>query len=582
MVALAESAGAAARLRNTVPGFLRARVECAPDAVAYRSREANGSWSAMSWKAVESVVAATARALKADGLAPGERVGIIAPNTAHWECLHLATLAARGVVVGLDPHDLDARVGALIDGAGITTLIAGDARLLAKVDAARQRRMRRIVLLDDAASRTSRNAVAWHALRNAVTGDDRWDDSRPDDVATIIHTSGTTGAPKAIPHTHRRLRVAVEALLDVFADIGEESRLVSWLPMSGLFQRMVNLCACARGATTWFVDDPREIMARVAEIQPHIFIGVPRFYEKLDRGIAERIDAAPAGQRRLARWGIATGARIARARRGGGPRGTLKTIRHRAAEALVLRRIREVMGGSIRYMISGSAPMPLWLLDRFEAIGLPILEAYGVSEDTVPVAANRPGRARHGSVGQPMPGNDVRIGEEGEIEVRGAGLFDGYLGQDRAASGIGPDGYYRTGDTGRFDDDGYLYLSGRRADAFKLSTGRWIEPAEVEAAYRRIDYIDQFVVVGRHRASPAALIVVDAKGGSPIARARIAADLAAAGSTLAHHQRIARFEVLPGPLTIDNDELTSSLKLRRAVIEARYADVIDRLYRDAP
>jgi long-chain acyl-CoA synthetase len=580
MVALAESAVDAARPGMTAPGVLRARAERAPAAPAYRSRDANGSWSVMSWESVESVVAATARALKADGLAPGERVGIIAPNTARWECLHLATLAARGVVVGLDPHDLDARVATLIDGAGITTLVADDARLLAKVDAARQARMRRIVLLDDAASRPTRNALTWRALRSAGAGDGAWDHSQPDDVATIIHTSGTTGAPKAIPHTHRRLCVAVEALLDVFADIGEGSRLVSWLPMSGLFQRMVNLCACARGATTWFVDDPREIMARVAEIKPHIFIGVPRFYEKLDRGIAARLHAAPAAQRRLARWGIATGAHIARARRDGTPRRALKTIRHRAAEALVLRRIRAAMGGSIRYMISGSAPMPLWLLDRFEAIGLPVLEAYGVSEDTVPVAANRPGRARHGSVGKPLPGNAVRIGDGGEIEVRGPGLFDGYLGQDAAASCIGPDGYYRTGDTGRFDDDGYLYLSGRRSDAFKLSTGRWIEPAEVEAAYRRIDYIDQLVVVGRHRSSPAALIVIDAGRGGPIARDRIAADLAAAGSALAHHQRIARFEVLPAPLTIDNDELTPSLKLRRAVIEARYADVIDRLYRE--
>jgi long-chain acyl-CoA synthetase len=442
--------------------------------------------------------------------------------------------------------------------------------------------MRRIVLLDSDAGAVPRNAVTWRALRSAGAGDGTWDDSRPDDVATIVHTSGTTGVPKAIPHTHRRLCVAVEALLDVFADIGEGSRLVSWLPMSGLFQRMVNLCACARGATTWFVDDPREIMARVAEIEPHIFIGVPRFYEKLDRGIAARIDRAAPIQRRLVRWGLAAGERFARARRGGVQSDALASARHRIADRLVLRRIRSVMGGNIRYLISGSAPMPLWLLERFDAVGLPILEAYGVSEDTVPVAANRPERQRFGSVGEPLPGNEVRIGDDGEIEVRGAGLFDGYLGRNAAASGIGPDGYYRTGDTGRFDDDGYLYLSGRRADAFKLSTGRWIEPAEIEAVYRRIDYVDQFVVVGRHRASPAALVVVDPQRTTPIARARVADDLAAAGTALAPYQRITRFELLPGPLTIDNDELTPSLKLRRGVIEARYADVIDRLYGDAP
>lgn len=578
----AGSAGVAVRADATVPGLLRARAARTPTAPAYRWRDPQGSWSALTWKEVEDTVAATARALRADGLAPGERVGIIAPNTPRWECLHLATLATRGVVVGLDPHDLDMRVGALMDGAGVTTLVAGDARLLAKVDTARQARMRRIVLLDDRAGVATPNAVTWQALRAAGAGDGAWDAAQPDDVATVVHTSGTTGVPKAIPHTHRRLCVAVEALLDVFADIGEESRLVSWLPMSGLFQRMVNLCACARGATTWFVDDPREIVARVAEIRPHIFIGVPRFYEKLDRGIAERIDAAPRLARGLARWAIATGARAQRARHGGARPGALASIRHRAAEALVLRRIRAVMGGDVRYLISGSAPMAPWLLERFEAIGLPILEAYGVSEDTVPVAANRPGRARPGSVGEPLPGNDVRVGDDGEIEVRGAGLFDGYLGRDAAASGIGVDGYYRTGDRGRFDDDGYLYLTGRRADAFKLSTGRWIEPAEIEAVYRRIDYIDQFVVVGRHRAFPAALIAVDAKAGVPIPADRIAADLAAAGSTLAPHQRIARFEVLGRPLTIDNDELTPSLKLRRSVIEARYADVIDRLYRESP
>jgi long-chain acyl-CoA synthetase len=276
----------------------------------------------------------------------------------------------------------------------------------------------------------------------------------------------------------------------------------------------------------------------------------------------------------------------------------------RILDRLVLRKLRGTLGHRLRFMITGSAPTPVWLLEYFDRLGVLLLEAYGLSENTVPIAANRPDAYRFGSVGKVFAANEVRIAEDDEILVRGPGLFDGYAGDDALPTGkFTEDGFYRTGDLGRIDTDGFLYISGRKSDVFKTSTGRWVAPAHVEAAYRSIPYIEQIVVFGQGRRFAAALLTVNERllastlqnrglalsadaGGTnlvslEVVRRRIEADIEAAGSALNTYERIRRFEFLPAPLTFEGGELTPSLKLRRDVIAQKYAALIDRLYAEA-
>ena len=269
--------------------------------------------------------------------------------------------------------------------------------------------------------------------------------------------------------------------------------------------------------------------------------------------------------------------------------------------SMVLRKLRGVLGHRLRFIITGSAPTPVWLLEYFHRMGVLVLEAYGLSENAVPMAANRPEAFRFGSVGRAFGLNDLRIADDGEILVRGPGVFDGYVGNEVAPAEVfAPGGFYHTGDLGRIDGDGFLFVTGRKSEAFKTSTGRWVAPAEVEAIYKAIPYVEQIVVVGRGRHFPVALLTIDERllakcleasgratsvgpgrldpASMPAIRSQIEADFDAAGSDLAAHERIRRFDFLPAPLTFESGELTPSLKMRRHVIEARHRRLIDHLY----
>jgi long-chain acyl-CoA synthetase len=238
------------------------------------------------------------------------------------------------------------------------------------------------------------------------------------------------------------------------------------------------------------------------------------------------------------------------------------------------------MGGEIRWMISGSAATPTWLLEFFHSIGLLLLEAYGISENPVPIAANRCDAFRFGSVGKPFALNQIRLADGGEVLVKGPAMFRGYLVDGRRDDRYTPDGYYRTGDYGRLDSDGFLYLTGRADELIKTSTGRRVSPVAVEAVYARSRYVDQIIVVGNDRPHLCALVVVnrDSVGASRSVMDLLRTDFTLLGAQLAPHEQIRAFVVLSSPFSVENGELTLTLKPRRARIEANHREVIDAMY----
>ena len=536
-------------------------------------------------------------ALRERGLQPGERVGIIAPSSERWDWVQMGILGARGVVVGLDPHDLGGRLSDISLRAGVTVLFAATSELVEKFADSARGRFGLIVVFDDSVESTGTDApvLLGEMLKSVVGGPADWDRSEPDDTATILFTSGTTGEPKGIAYSHRQMCLTVSALLDAFVDIREGSRLACWLPLANIFQRMVNICAIGRGAQTFYVENPREIMRWITKIDPRIFIGVPRFYEKLYAGIVDRIAAAPAGTQRVVRWALAAGASRAQARRRGVALGPVARLRGVVADALVLRRIRRVMGRELRYMISGSAPMPRSLLERFDALGFTVLEGYALSENVIPIATNTPGTMKFGTVGKPMRGNEVKIAVDGEVMVRGPGVFAGYYGE-RAADAVDSDGFLATGDLGEIDPEGFLTLTGRKSEIVKTSTGRRIAPVLVESVLRQVPAVEYAVVFGAGRAAPVALLSVapsaaagtqqlqraaGADGASPLhsACSRLCVELAKALQELPPYQRPRGVVMTTRSLTIESGELTSNLKLRRPTIERTYAAYLGELDR---
>lgn len=566
--------------------YYRRRAALAPQAAAYHSL-VDGRWQPTSWADFVAEADAWAARLTALGLAAHERLGLMAPTGLDWELAQVGALLCGSAIVGLDAHDQPARLADIVAASGLAALVVGDAAAYARLPTAATTALRFVLCLRDEPAPAG-CAVRWIARREflSLAGPPPAQGPTPDTLATIIFTSGSTGAPKGIAYTHAQVCLAVEGILDAFPGITAADRLVCWLPLSNLFQRMINFCAAGRGAQTYFVADPRSIMTQLPSIRPQVFIAVPRFFEKLNDGIEQQLAARPAFARRLVAWALRAGDARARALRDGRTPGVLTMTRAALADRLVLRKLRAILGGEIRFMVSGSAPFPRWLLERFHAMGLLVLEAYGLSENVVPIAINRVDDYAFGTVGRVVRGNEVRMADDGEVMVRGAGVFAGYLDAAGIESPVDDGGFLHTGDLGEFDAQGRLRLTGRKSEVFKTSTGRKIAPTAVEARLKQIAGLDHVVVFGAARKAIVALVTPapellpglrDAAAWRAWARgiARRVSEVTAEDND---YLRPAGVLVHRGAFTIDAGELTSNLKLRRRQIEARHQGALDALF----
>jgi long-chain acyl-CoA synthetase len=576
---------------------LRQSVNLRPEGVACHSRGSN-SWTPTTWRALAERVHRLAASFRSLGLEKGERLAILSRTSLEWCTAELAALQSGAVVVGIDPQGGAELADYVLRHSGASAVVADSAARLSQVSPRACSQLKFTVLLDAAGANASLpKAVAWSEVlfNEPAPFTESIEAVAPDDPASLVYTSGTAGTPKGIEYTHRQLLVACQAIDEAFPQFGDGTA-VCWLPMAHLFQRMLNLVAMARGLTTYFVEDPRQLLDCLRVAQPTVFAAVPRFYEKIHETVAGGLAQARGLRGWLARAALSAGAEWSCCDRAGERPGWWLSIKHAALDRLVLSRLREIMGARIEFAITGSAPTAPWLLEFFHGIGLLVLEAYGLSENTVPVATNLPGAYRFGSVGRPLPPNDVRLGEDGEVLVKGPGLFRGYYREQEAPDCFTPDGYYRTGDLGQLDKDGYLFLVGRKSEIIKTSTGRRIAPARVEEAYRQSRYLEQVIVFGEGRKQLCALVSLNAPAVEealvragvsrhcgqtlseiPFVENLIRGEFDALGRGLAPHEQVRRFAILAGPLTVDAGELTPTLKLRRAQIAARYADLLRQL-----
>jgi long-chain acyl-CoA synthetase len=567
----------------TVPDHLVKRAARSPTAVGYWRRTDTG-WVSENWQSVLDRVRNLSGHMIRLGLAPGDPVAIMMPTSIEWEICHLAALAAGCVVIGIDAHDTQENIRHLLRTAPPKALIV----------ATLEQRETLGNLLPRPVLVTIVNAAVVDAVTHSLPNllslpcevPDRWPEVRPDQLATIVFTSGSTGQPKGIGYSHEQLCLACEAILDRFSTIGEGARFACWLPLSNLFQRIINLCSIIRGGESYFVETPTEIIARLSEIRPSLFIGVPRFFEKLHAGIDANLANKPVWVRQGVRWARQVGLRYHRMQRAGHRPGILLASAYRLADMVFLSRIRRLAGPDLQFMVSGSAPLPVWLMESFQAIGWLVLEAYGTSENVIPIAINSPDAYRFGSVGRPLPQNEIKFGEDGELLVRGKGVFSGYSGEAAALAPLDSDGFLHTGDYARLDVDGFLWLAGRKSEIFKTSTGRRIAPSPVEALLKRLPYVEHAVLLGRGRPVPVVLINLnlaalpnDAASQDRLAvLSRIGDDLTQICTSLTNRNGPAGALVTTHAFSISGGELTSNLKLRRGFIEEKYQSQVDALY----
>lgn len=582
---------------RTLPGLLEARRRASPGVHAFFTLNPDRSWQAVSWEQFARGAAQIGAALIEAGIGKGDRIGILAPTSLNWEYAQMGAFIAAATVAGIDPNypaDQLAQVLRVLDP---PVLFVQNHAMLAKVPVDLRNRIKLIMIFDGNALSASERSVqdiliAGHDVEpEKISGH-----LEPQDAAVMVFSSGTTGSPKAIVFSHEQVLAAIDAILEAFDDIEPESTLLCWLPLANLFQRIINFCAIGRGFSSYILSDPRDLTEYVASVKPSILIGVPRVFERMQEKIVEHIEKLPWPSRDLVLWSLRLGREYAGAKLSGRRPGITIVICWYFTDKLILRRLRAIFGTRLRYFVSGSAPMPLRLLEWYEAIGLPVLEAYGISENIIPVAINRIWLRKIGTVGKPLSPNRVAFAPDGEILINGPGIFNGYWNAPQhSAERLDINGYWQTGDLGYMDEEGFLFVTGRKSEIFKTSGGKWLSPVRVEERLHQVDYIEQAIVFSLDSGTIATILNIDKvkfmrRSGCCLQEKSVSekqlneacadslrADLEAALEDLPIYYRPAGVIITLELFSIEGGELTTNLKLRRKIIIDRFASHLKRL-----
>ncbi|MEI6335667.1 MAG: AMP-binding protein [Methylococcaceae bacterium] len=563
--------------QNSLPELLKTRAKESPQGVAHWILDNENRWLPISFQSFYQEIVDLAWKLKDRGINKGHVVAIMAATVREWELIHHAVLSLGGIVVGIDPNETPGQLEGIVKIAGVQTLVIDRLERLDKFHADIRTRFDLVITFDERADKGEITQAIFINVPKRQTGELKNtplpDLVNPEDIATIIFTSGTTGTPKGIAYRHDQMIAAVDAILQTYPELAQlPCHLVCWLPLSNLFQRIVNLCAIASSAEVYFVEQPKKIIDYLPQINPHIFIAVPRFYEKLYQGFEVKLGQQPKIVVQFLHCCLTVGESNSLTGK------LFRKINHRLFKSFTM-----LFGSNIRYLASGSAPMPLWLLKRFDAMGLLILEAYGLSENVVPIAANRPSDYRMGSVGKALKGNTIKLAEDGGLLVKGIGVFNGYLKDQQHDHSLNKDGYLASGDYAEIDSQGFIYLIGRKSDVFKTSTGRKIAPVEIEALLHHDVRVEHAVVFGESRKFLVALITVGAalfkEDAAIIVYAqKLATGLAQCVSDLPEYKRPVGVVLCFKNLSIEQQELTGNLKIQRKTIQQRYGLWLDELY----
>ncbi len=539
------------------------------------SRFAEGAWHTITARTHLDALLATARGLVASGVESGDRVALMSETRYEWLLLDEAIWNAGGGTVPVYPSSSTSQVEWIVGNSGARLLVVEtteQAEALAGLD------VEILVIdagaLDELASRGREVPDSEvHARRDAIT---------LDSLAGIVYTSGTTGRPKGVVLTHRTMAAEVAGLLQhPIGEVGADGRRVlMFLPMAHVLARSVVYIAAQGGATVGFWSDFRTIVDKLGSFRPHLVLGVPRVFEKVHDGI--RTQALGGG--RLPAAVFTRGEQVAvgwsRALEGPGRPGLGLRLAHAVFDRLLFAKVRAALGGECWYAISGGGALPERHVHFFRGVGVPVHEGYGLTETCAAITVNGPGCQRVGTVGRPIPGNEVRISDSGEIEVRGQVVTDRYWDNEEATRESFVDGWFRTGDLGSLDEDGYLSITGRAKEIIVTAGGKNVIPGPLEDTLRAHPAVSNAMVVGEGRPFVGALITLDPEAERPAdPQAELQGIVDEANSLVSKAEGIKQFRVLEEDFTEEAGELTATQKLKRHVIEDTRSAAIEDIYK---
>lgn len=591
---------------TTLVQVLLDRATQTPGLVAFMAKR-DGAWESTSFSELAAVARQTAAGLIALGLKPEDRVAILSSNRPEWIIADAAIMMAGGISVPIYHTNSPEQVGYILGHSESGICFVENQEQLDKIIKTKDQLpdLQRVIVFDEKYEAPDGAWTLSFATHNGLAGQDggrqvesRLSSIRESNIASIVYTSGTTGAPKGAMLSHRGFVHSLKVSGDVLGLREGSERVVSYLPLSHIFERLNSgWGGIFYGMQVWFAESIDKLRDNLVECRPTFFIGVPRVFEKFHAAMKAQIETHP--KRHLIEKAIALAKERQMLLQAGRPVPMGLKLRSRIFDRLVLSKLRERIGmQEVRVAVTGGAPIDSEVMSFIRAIGIELVEGYGQTETNAPTALTAPGKVRPGAVGPPIPGLELKFDPDGEILVKGPNVFEGYFKDEQATrEALTDDGFLRTGDVGSLDDAGYLVITDRKKDLIKTAAGKYIAPQGIEGKLKLDPLIAQAVVIGDRRPFPSALLTLDAEAAAKWAKDRgigydspedLAANSAvlaaiesrvqAVNSGLSHPEQIKKWTLLPKDFSQEADEVTPSLKVRRKIVLDKYGDVVEQMY----
>jgi len=550
----------------TAPALWRYALEKGSELPAYLEEQADG-WRPVAWTEADERIEAIANALLARGVRKGDVVAVLARTKLEWLLLDWAIMSIGAVVVGIYPTSSASETRYILEHSEtVLTFVEDDAQL------------EKVTSVHDGPIVQFRDFTAFEAEGRAYDGAPA-EPPAEDDLATLIYTSGTTGPPKGCMLTHRNL---VNAATRATSSTDMDDIVLLFLPMAHSFARIAHQGSAFNGATVALVADVARVPEALQRTHPTFLPAVPRVYEKIHANTLGEIERAGGLKRKLGLWALGVGARAAATRRNGEKLSPLLSLQLSLADKIVFDKVKQRLGGKLRLGVSGAAPLGVDVLEFFSAMGILVIEGYGLTETSSSLSVNEETDYKLGTVGRPVAGCEVKLDEDGEILCKSPSVFVGYFKDPEAtAAAFTEDGWFRTGDVGEIDDEGFVKITDRKKDLIITAGGKNIAPQNIENALKASRFVSQAVVIGDRRPYITALITLDdaevqASGRDPQELVQEIVD--DVNHDRVRVEQIKKFTILPRDFSQEDGELTPTLKLRRRVVQEHFAAEIEKLY----
>jgi long-chain acyl-CoA synthetase len=599
---------------RSVVEMFQHRVASTPDVEAMSGRR-DGQWHSMTWRETERRVRAVAGGLLSLGFQKGERAAILATSRPEWVIADLGILAAGGATSTIYTSNTAEESAYILEDSGARVCFVENALQDAKVHEMRARLSGVVQLIQidgEPATQDGKNDGWTISLAELERRGDAWNAANPgrldeviaavgpEDLATLIYTSGTTGRPKGVMLTHDNWVFEAETIADVNI-LGPTDKQLLFLPLAHSFGKVLEVAFIHLGVNTAIDGVIDDLVANLAVVRPTIMAGVPRVFEKVYNRVVTGAREGGGLKYKIFQWALDVGGRVSRLRQQGGHPSGLLAFQHRLADKLVYSKLKARLGGRLRFLVSGGAPLSRAIAEFFHACDILILEAYGLTETSAGSVGNRPERYKFGTVGLPYKGVELRIAEDGEILMRGRGVMRGYYNlPEDTAEALQPDGWFHTGDVGVLDADGFLTITDRKKDILVTAGGKNIAPQNIEGQLKAsCPYVSQAVMLGDRRPFCVALVTINEEATGKWAREhgiefKSYADLAtrpevrqlirdgieAVNANLASYEKIKDFHLLDHDLSQETGELTPKMSVKRKVVESRHREVLEGFYKD--